>query len=331
MKRDQDIEAWRVFLAVARAGTISAACDECDADASSISRTVSALEMALGGVALFDRSTRPFKLTENGKLAKTYAEDIVRSHDDLMNSIEKDFDVMAGPIRVGLPPMLQVLMRDFIVRFVRQYPEVMLSIFEYRAAPPIRFDGPDGKFDIIAAYGPDPAHDSIVQIHYGDGIPIPCASPDYLARNGVPKHPDDLIHHRGVVFESSMRSGVRLMVRGKETASVKFGRSLVFDSGQTALSATLGGGGISPGMLSVNCAEELASGRLVPVLSGWHAPAVHMYIYTRPELVKFRRIRVFIEEYRLWIREKQEKTHELLKGRVPDVFLEEFSEEKEKF
>lgn len=316
MQRDLDIDAWRVFLAVARAGTISSACDECMADASRVSRTIFSLEKSLGGVPLFDRRTRPFKLTENGRIALEYARTIVQSHDDLVNSVEKDFEAMEGPVRVGLPPILQIMMRDFLIGFIRRYPGISLSVLEYRGAPPIRFDGPQGKFDIISAYGPDAAHENLVQIHYGDAGVIPCASPEYLARRGTPRHPSDLAQHSGIVFGSRMRNGIHVYSNGKESVPVRFRRETFFDSGYTAIAATVGGAGIHPGIPVVHCARDIAAGRLVPLLPGWYAPILHLYIYTRPELVKFRRVRVFIEEYRRWLLDSYEETRRLLKGRV---------------
>jgi DNA-binding transcriptional LysR family regulator len=323
VKRSQDIEAWRYFLAVERAGTISGACDIVYSDPSTVSRTIHALEESLGGISLFDRSSRPFKLTDNGRIALEYARSIVNAHDGLIENIEKDFDAMKGSLRVGLPPILQTMMRDFLINFVRTYPDISLSVLEYRGAPPIHFDSPSGHLDIISAYGPDPAHDNIVQIHFGDGILIPCAAPSYLQRRGVPKHPLDLIHHRGVIYGNKMRSGIHTLSNGKETYPVRFGQSVFFDSGYTAVAAaTIGGAGVNLGIPSVHAAREIASGRLVPVLTEWAPPPVHMYIYTRPEIVKFRRVRTFMDEYRSWLRKMSEETHSMLKGKIPDELLE---------
>lgn len=322
VKRTQDIESWRFFLAVHQAGTISGACEIVRSDASTVSRTIQALEKALGGISLFDRSTRPFKLTENGRIALEYARQIVSSHDELLGSVEHDFERMGGALRVGLPPILQTLMSDFLIHFVRTYPDISLSVLEYRSGTPIQFDSPNGRLDIIVAYGPDPAHENIVQIHYGDGVLIPCAAPSYLKRRGTPVHPMDLIHHRGVIFGNRMRSGIHHLSNGTETYSVKFGQTVFFDSGHTAVAAaTIGGAGINLGVPSVHVAKEIADGDLVPVLLDWIAEPVHMYIYTRPEIVRFRRVRVFIDEYRCWIRELHEKSHALLKGHIPDAIL----------
>ena len=324
MERNQDIEAWRMFLAVAKAGSISGACDECMADASQISRTIFALEKSLGGIRLLDRRTRPFGLTENGKIALEYARAIVRNHDELMSSIEKDFEALRGPIRVGLPPILQIMMRDFLIDFIRRYPEISLSVIEYRGTPaPIRFDGPQGKFDIITGYGPDPTHDNIVQIHYGDTCLIPCASPEYLKLHGRPEHPSELYRHRGILYGGrTKRILIRSLSNGDESVTLQFGRESFFNSGYTAIGAAIGGTGIHPGIPAIYCAKEIAAGRLVPVFPGWQAPRLRLYIFTKPELVKFRRVRVFIDEYRRYLSGVLEETARLLKGKIPDVMLE---------
>ena len=59
MKRDLNLESWKVFAAVARTGSITETSAELEMDAPSISRIVSGLEKSLGGISLFDRSSLP--------------------------------------------------------------------------------------------------------------------------------------------------------------------------------------------------------------------------------------------------------------------------------
>ena len=50
MKRDLNLESWKVFAAVARTGSITETSAELEMDAPSISRIVSGLEKSLGGI-----------------------------------------------------------------------------------------------------------------------------------------------------------------------------------------------------------------------------------------------------------------------------------------
>lgn len=81
MKRDLNLESWKVFAAVARTGSITETSAELEMDAPSISRIVSGLEKSLGGISLFDRSSLPLTLTDNGRFALEYATKMITLHD----------------------------------------------------------------------------------------------------------------------------------------------------------------------------------------------------------------------------------------------------------
>lgn len=302
MQRDKDLESWRVFCAVAETGSVSGACELVDMDASGVSRVIRGLEAALGGIPLFDRSIRPLKLTENGELALTYARQMLESHASLIESLEKDPLAMRGTLHVGFPPLLlQNFLLPFLVAFQNDYPEIFLKVTEYHGAVPVNFDTPKGRLDLICGYGADPSHPNIVQILYGHGIHIPCASPLYLRQRGVPRHPSELTGHTGIIFDSSMRPEVRSLTKDGETVPLRWKSEMYFDSAVTAINATLYGGGIHPGIASLHCYRHLAQGELVPVLPGWRGPASKLYIYVRSEAARLKRTQVFIERYRAFM------------------------------
>ena len=79
MSKTDDLSAWRVFVTVARSGTLSAAAKALDVEVSSISRAIGGLEKALG-CELIRRNMRPMKLTEAGQAALKRMETILRAH-----------------------------------------------------------------------------------------------------------------------------------------------------------------------------------------------------------------------------------------------------------
>ena len=171
---------------------------------------------------------------------------------------------------------------------------------EYLGGIPIDFSYPAGSLDVVMSYGPDPTHSNFVQIRYGDAGFICCASPTYIARYGMPKTPEDLADHVGIRFKSPLRLGTvgQQLMRGSERRAVRFKRDIVFSSALSAKSATLIGAGIAPDLGDLHCYRELAKGELIPVLRDWSYPRQACYIYTRPDLVKLKRVRTFIDEYR---------------------------------
>ncbi len=203
MQRDMNLECWRIFATVAQAGSISASLDALDMNAPSVSRTISGLEKSLG-TDLFDRSSHPMVLTENGKEALSAALEMLNTHDALLKRLHTNTEEMAGAIRVGVPAaLLQSYLVPFFIEFSKKYPEIHLEATEYTAGLPVDFASKTGTLDLVISYGPDRSHPNYVQIHYGSGRFIPCASPTYLARHGKPQTPEELAKHIGIIFHSA--------------------------------------------------------------------------------------------------------------------------------
>ena len=303
MQRDMNLECWRIFATVARSGSISASLDALGMNAPSVSRSISALEQSIG-TALFDRTSHPMTLTDNGREALATAQEMLAAHDALLARLHTNTEEMAGYIRVGVPPaLLQTYLVPFFVSFSKQYPQIHLEATEYMAGLPVDFSGKTGTLDLVISYGPDPSHPNYVQIHYGSGRFIPCASPTYLERHGPPETPEDLASHIGILFTSPIRESTQTLSDGKRTVPIRFRREITFNSALSAKSATLFGAGINPGMAELHCYREIKSGALVRLLPGWVSLTEELYIYTRPELMRLKRIRVFLDAYRRAIKD----------------------------
>lgn len=321
MRRDRDLDAWEVFCLVAQSGSISKACETLNMDASAVSRLIKGLEESLGNLTLFDRTSRPLRLTLNGEIAYRYGREMLTQHQTMLDAFERDPLAMRGTIRVGLPPqVLQNFLLPLIVAFHQEYPDIYLSVHEYTASTPVNFDTRSGMLDLVMGYGADTTHDNIVQIYYGNGYLIPCASPLYLSRYGTPENPEDLIKHTGVIFQSPMRPPVRQLSKDGVTKTLVWGKEMAFDSASGALNATLYGVGIHPGIPSLHCWHDINAGKLVPVLKGWRGPDIKLYIYVRPEAAKQKRIQLFIERYRQYMDNLHEQCEQCLRpylGELP--------------
>lgn len=303
MNRTFDLESWRIFCAVAQTGSISKACDLVGIDAPGISRTIRALEKSLGDIALFDRSIRPLRLTQNGETALGYAKAMLENHRAMLESLDKDPSAMRGVIHIGLPPLvLQRFLLPFLIDFHKDFPEIILKIDEYNGSTPVNFDTARGRLDVICGYGADPSHPNIVQIHYANGVQIPCASPLYLQTHGVPQTPEDLAEHTGIIFESPMRPVVRFLQKDGETRYLRWKDMIFFDSSGSAMTAAMYGAGIHPGIPSLHVFKAISRGELRVVLPGWFSPVTRLYIYARAEAARLKRVQVFIERYRSYMR-----------------------------
>lgn len=298
MLKHKDLESWEIFCAVAEAGSISGACNLCDCDAAYISRIIKTLENSLGGVALFDRTTRPLVLTDAGQIALRHARQLAMIHRNMLEEIQQDPDSLSGVLKVAIPPLvLDSFVLPFILDFQKDYPDIDLQISESSSALPVSFDGPHGRLDIVCGYGRDTSHSQLYQLHYGHAPLIPCASPLYIKKYGFPNHPNCLKDHIGVIQRSNMRPIIRYLLKEDEKIFLQWKKTCFFDSAGSAKKATLFGAGVHAGIPSLNCYRELQQGQLVPVLPGWQPKNSELYIYARLEAMRLRKTKIFIKRY----------------------------------
>ena len=298
MQKDKNLEYWEVFRAVASGGSISGASEQFGLDPSAVSRIISALEKSLGGIPLFDRSLHPMRLTDNGEKALELSSRMLALHAEMRRTLTRSSDLMAGVLRVGVPPgLLHDVLVPPLTDFAHRYPEIDLEIHEYTAGVPVNFETPYGMLDTVLCYGPDTVHQNYVQQHCMKVRFVPCASPAYLEKRGWPRDPSELSAHTGVIFQSRMRPVRRVFLRDGAEKPFFFGREMVFASPVIAKIATVLGNGINPGIPWTLCEREIARGELVRVF-GWELEPRDCFIVTRPESVKLRRVREFIGEFR---------------------------------
>ena len=101
MKPRENLLSWQVFLTTAVTKNISKTSIELEMDLKTVSRIVKELESDLGFI-LFDRSCRPFKLTEGAEKILPLAKELLR----IKNKIEykvQDFLLKPTEIRLSLP------------------------------------------------------------------------------------------------------------------------------------------------------------------------------------------------------------------------------------
>lgn len=265
---------------------------------------------------------RPLKLTENGEIAYRYAQAMLENHRSLVESLDKDPMAMRGTIAIGLPPLLlQNYLLPFLVEFQSDYPEIYLKVIENSSTTSVSFDTEHGRLDVLCGYGAVPSHPNLVQIHYGNSVLLPCASPLYIRRKGFPEHPQDLKDHTGIIFASSIRPKVRHLSKGEETASLSWEKEMLFDSAASAVNATLYGVGIYPAVPALHCFREFENKELVNVLPGWRAPESKLFLYARPEAARLKRVQVFIERYRAFIDQLHEECEKVLYPIVGELHL----------
>lgn len=121
----------RYALAVADARNFRVAAETCNVSQSGLSMQLAKLEELLE-VSLFDRSRKPILVTDAGRRALQQMAAIIRETERLGQIVAEE-DEPNGPFRLGVIPTLSSsVVPLFLADFVRQYPNVELTLEELK-------------------------------------------------------------------------------------------------------------------------------------------------------------------------------------------------------
>ena len=267
MSKLDDLSAWRLFCSLCNTRNFSDTAGEFDVEVSTVSRALTSLENALGQTLIL-RVTRPLQLTESGQIAYEHASNILLQHEEMVKELTQSSAGMAGKIRLSLAPGSVAVYIPMLMEFNSQYPEIV--------------------FDIVGG-------GNVQDISRGRNVYVPVASRRYIEEHGMPLHPKDLAAHTVLVYDGSVRSATRYLENGDKREEVKWKQVLRVSNILAIKKSVIDGLGISVDLPLFHCAQEIASGILVPILPGWVHPPVECFVCTSKTNWRIRRHRVFLQ------------------------------------
>lgn len=260
-----DIDALITFSTVMDAGSFTGAAERLGQTPSGVSRTIARLEKHLG-LTLLLRTTRRLHLTDEGAwflgraramladLANTEAEAAARRSQP------------AGLVRVNAAtPALGHLLAPLVPAFLDVYPLVRLELTSGETV----VDLIEERADIAIRIGNLP--DSTLNARrLGSSRIRVLAAPAYLERHGAPATAGELARHRLLGFSAPASLNTwPLRHAGGEGYTID--AAVTASSGETVRHLALAGAGIAS-LSGFMTREDLAAGRLVPVLAGEALP-----------------------------------------------------------
>ena len=254
----------QAFLATADAAGFSAAARKLGVSTSVVAKRVTQLEARIG-VPLFQRSTRQLKLTEAGQQYVDRARSVVAETNDLLSRMGAKGGELSDHLRIKAPTSLTVArLADAFSTFQTQNPRLKLEIVMIdRPVDPVT----EG-FDIAIGAFPH-SFGGVVDEPICRLPRLLCASPAYLKRHGLPKHPRDLVEHRCLSFLPTGPEWIFDGPRGRISIQVR--PLLASNEGHVLARSAIAGNGIA--LLShYLVGDALKSGALRPVLSDFPVP-----------------------------------------------------------
>ncbi len=298
MSSNIDLGALRVFLQVAELAHFSRAADELGLPKGRVSQVVRDLEGRLG-TRLFQRTTRRVSLTPDGELLAERARALLADAGEIEALFQQD-QQLTGRLRVDMPVRLALdAVLPALPQFLAAHPGLTVEL----SCTDRRVDLVEEGFDCVLRVGA--VHDPLLVARpLGQMSMVNVASPDYLARHGMPATPDDLQtggHH--LVHYSQVWADRRPRFEWLDAAGQE--RSLTLPSRVTVnntdayQAAVLAGAGIAQFPLQ-GVRHLLADGRLVRVLTGFDAAPLPVRLVMSQRRHTPRRVRVFMD----WLAER---------------------------
>jgi DNA-binding transcriptional LysR family regulator len=290
------VESMRAFMLIANFGSFTRAAEQLDQSRAVITRHIRNLESHLG-TRLLNRSTRSLSLTDVGRLYLERVTHILDALDDIEQQVADQSAGPAGLLRILAPVVfaqrnLAPVLQSYRAKYPRVLPELMLT---------------DSNFDLITQgydIGIVPTESvrsltSVARLLTGTSTKV-CASPSYLARQGVPENPADLKNHDTVMTLSDHASGGALRFTGPDgEVGVPLRPALVANDTEVLRQAVLNSMGI--GFLpSALVRDDVRNGHLVCLLDDYRLPGRELQIVYASRQHLPAKMRTFIDHLVSW-------------------------------
>jgi DNA-binding transcriptional LysR family regulator len=259
MLNDASVLSLRCFVAVVETQSFSSAARQLRLAPSSVTKQVQLVENAVN-VALVHRTTRRISVTDAGERFYDHCLAILAQIDSAAAVMVAEKE-LSGHLRVTAPPSFATTaLGPHVHEFLREHPGISLDIMVSSATP----DLIRSRIDVAITLDEEP-RSKLTHFWLAHCPRAICASPDYVARRGMPRMPQDLMQHECISGRfSDLAEGWTL---GREDAwqlvDVRF--KMLSDNGDILRQACVGGAGIG-NFYYFHVCDDLRDGRLVRIL-----------------------------------------------------------------
>lgn len=282
-------DAMRTLLAAVDGGSLSAASRKLRMPLPTVSRKVSELEQHLG-TQLVIRTSRKLMLTDAGRGFVAATRTVLDLLDDAERTAAGEYRTPRGDLLVTASILFGRLhVTPIAIRFLAAFPEVNLKLV---LADHV-VDLVENHVDAAIRIGPLP-DSALVASHVGDIHWVTCASPDYLARRGIPATPADLEHHDCIAFEALEPARTWRFGTGAGKTAITIRPRFAVSTADAVIEAAAAGVGICR-TTSYQADAALRDGRLVKVLAGFIPEPVPIHLVHAEQAMIPLKLRAFLD------------------------------------
>lgn len=282
------LDSMKVYVLAVEKGSLSAAAAACGISATMAGNHLRMLEKRLG-MQLLQRTTRRQRLTAFGEDYYVRCKEILRLVAETDAQAQSLQLAPAGKLRITAPVTFgtEALMPALSV-YLARYPEVSVDVALCDRVVDLIEEG----FEAAIRIGQLPDSALIAKSLTPYRLMI-CASPEYLARRGIPGKPEDLSQHECLSFSPAVLAHWRLTGQDGVCRVPVSGR-LQVNHGQALRVAALHGLGIvlQPAIL---LEADVRAGRLVQLFPTYELPSRPMSVVYLPDRYRSPKLRSFVD------------------------------------
>lgn len=293
-----ELEALRVFLAVAEQGSFTGAAHELGMTPATVTRTVAALEGRLG-VQLLLRTTRQVSLTAAGAVYAARVAPLAQGLARVAEETREAQGITSGLIRISAPMSLGLkVMPPVLSQFAALYPHthVALNLSDGFV------DIVEGDFDLAIRISGPPTDKSTIWRKICKVPRVLVAAPAYLTARSTPLTPEDLVEFSCLSYGEEAREEAWELSKGASHRNHKAQGGFSANNGDLLAQLVLNGEGIAR-LPRFIVEADLAAGKLIEVLPDWSSSDIWLTLYYPPYEKLPLRVATFSDFFELYVNE----------------------------
>lgn len=295
------LKAIETFVRIAQSGSLSKAAQELGMSRALASTHLKQLEDHLGA-RLVNRTTRQLSLTESGQDYLAFCQATLAAFDEAEQAIARSRDEPRGTLKIlASMAFANIHLAPVAASFSLEHPDIKLTLIvtDTSFSP---FDLIDQGYD-LAIWMHAIEDMSIISTKLGDVRWPALASPDYVAKHGRPRRPEDLAAHACLIHRSIAPDSVWRFDGPEGRAAVKVSGPMLTNSVFALRAGALAGVGVT--LLPTYFVEDdIAAGRLLEILPGFDIPRRPIYaLYPHARYLPLK-TRLFIDYLRAYVRKQ---------------------------
>ena len=285
------LDAMALFVGVVEEGSLAAAARRHGRSPAAVTRALTLLERYAGETLLL-RSTRKLSLTAAGDRHLAIWRDVLTK----LHEIEPQGSAgpLQGSIVLTAPELFgRLKVMPLLETFLRDHPQIAARVLMVNRVVDLIGEGVDLAVRLA------PLSDStLTAIKVGEVRTLLCASPDYLARAGLPSTPRELERHDCIGLNAEGDGELwgfgAAPGQGARVRSLRVHKRLSVNNAAAAIDAALRGHGIIRAR-SYQVANEVSAGRIVRLLPHFEPPPTPAHLVFQPDRAKKGVLRAFID------------------------------------